>query len=238
MTDIPFKLSARTIAILKDLPVLQCGQCAEYVIEDSTMEKVEARLEKVDPNLELEIVGFSTIECSEDQLYEKVEKALRTFFRKDGKLLHIDANERSITHKVAEYLQYQFPDMNVDCEYNRRGGSGSVKKSSSTGQGILPDIIVHERGTNKNNCLVIEIKKEGGNSEGAKKDRIKLAEYTSSLYEYKVGLFLVFDVGKKRISKVSIYKNGKEEKTDEKWKRLTDLVNPVLSSGQLSEEPS
>ena len=59
VTDIPFKLSARTIAILKDLPVLQCDQCAEYVIEDSIMERVDALLEKVDQAAELEIVRFA-----------------------------------------------------------------------------------------------------------------------------------------------------------------------------------
>lgn len=59
VTDIPFKLSARTIAILKDLPVLQCDQCAEYVIEDPIMERVDALLEKVDQAAVLEIVQFA-----------------------------------------------------------------------------------------------------------------------------------------------------------------------------------
>ena len=59
VTDMPFKLSTRTIAILKDLPVLQCGRCGEYVIEDPVMEKVDALLEKVDNATELEIVRFA-----------------------------------------------------------------------------------------------------------------------------------------------------------------------------------
>jgi YgiT-type zinc finger domain-containing protein len=59
VTDIPFKLSARTIAILKDLPVLQCDQCTEYVIEDPIMERVDALLEKVDQAAVLEIVQFA-----------------------------------------------------------------------------------------------------------------------------------------------------------------------------------
>jgi len=41
VTDLPFKLSARTIAILKDLPVLLCANCGEYEIEDSILEKTE-----------------------------------------------------------------------------------------------------------------------------------------------------------------------------------------------------
>jgi len=59
VTDIPFKLSARTIAILKDLPVLQCDQCAEYVIEDPIMERVDALVEKVDQAAVMEIVQFA-----------------------------------------------------------------------------------------------------------------------------------------------------------------------------------
>ena len=35
------------------------------------------------------------MDYKEDQLYEKVEKALQAFFKKDGQLLHINANERS-----------------------------------------------------------------------------------------------------------------------------------------------
>lgn len=51
VTDMPFKLSDRTIAILKGLPVLQYNQCSEFVIEDPIMERVEALLEKVDQAL-------------------------------------------------------------------------------------------------------------------------------------------------------------------------------------------
>jgi len=244
VTDMPFKLSATTIAILRDVPVLQCNQCGEYVIEDPVMERVEALLEKVDQKLELEIVEFPAIEYNEDQLCKKMEKALRAFFRKDGKLLHVNTNERSISHKVAEHLQIQFPDMNVDCEYNGRGDRGEVKKSPGN-QGkpknqmrrVFPDLIVHKRLSDNNKCLVIEIKKKNGN---LATDILKLKEFTDKDgYGYTVGLLLVFDVVKKKISKVLIYKDGKEEETDnKKWESLSGLVVPDLSLGQLSEELS
>lgn len=243
--DMPYKLARRTIVIVKDLPVVQCVQCAEQVIEDPIMKRVESLLENVDPSLELELVGFSEIEFGEDQLYEKVEKALRTFFKKDGELLHIKVNERSITHKIAEYLQYQFPGMNVDCEYNRRPDGDKVKRflASKKDRPIVPDIIVHKRVNNENNCLVIEIKikKTEIKSEAFKKafdyDLDKLKDYTSS-YGYKVGLFLEIDMRSKGISEVFVYKSGHEEKTDMKWKRLTELMDPALSSEHLSEGSS
>ena len=59
VSDMPFKLSSKTIVILKDLPVLQCNNCGEYAIEDSIMEKVEALLSRVDQAAELEIVRFA-----------------------------------------------------------------------------------------------------------------------------------------------------------------------------------
>ena len=58
MTDMPFKLSDRTIVILKDLPVFQCENCVESVIEDPIMERVDSLLEKVDQAAVLEIVQF------------------------------------------------------------------------------------------------------------------------------------------------------------------------------------
>ncbi len=59
VTDMPFKLSSKTIVILKDLPVLQCENCGEYAIEDPIMEKVDSLLEKVNQTVELEIVQFA-----------------------------------------------------------------------------------------------------------------------------------------------------------------------------------
>jgi hypothetical protein len=41
--------------------------------------------------------------------------------REDKDLINNSANERSISHNLAEYLQNYFRDLNVDCEYNRHG---------------------------------------------------------------------------------------------------------------------
>ena len=59
VTDIPFKVDRKSIVILKDLPVLQCGHCREYLMEDAVMEKVEAILAKADPAAKLEIVRYA-----------------------------------------------------------------------------------------------------------------------------------------------------------------------------------
>jgi YgiT-type zinc finger domain-containing protein len=58
-TDLPFKVRPRAIVILKDLPVLECENCTEYLMEDTVYEKVEEILSRVDKSAELEIVHFA-----------------------------------------------------------------------------------------------------------------------------------------------------------------------------------
>ena len=58
-TDLPFKLSSSSIVIIKGLPVLQCSSCAEYVLEDSVMARVEEKLGSVDQAAELEIIRYA-----------------------------------------------------------------------------------------------------------------------------------------------------------------------------------
>lgn len=59
VTDLPFKPSQMTIVILKELPVLQCERCSEYLLEDRVMERVETMIGKVDKGAELEIVRYA-----------------------------------------------------------------------------------------------------------------------------------------------------------------------------------
>lgn len=59
ITDLPFKLNQKTIAILRDLPVLQCESCSEYLIEDAVMERVEAMMSRMDREAELEIMRYA-----------------------------------------------------------------------------------------------------------------------------------------------------------------------------------
>ncbi len=58
-TDLPLKVSDRTIVIVKNLPVLQCDGCIEYLVDDAVMARVEELLSRVDRSIELEIVPFA-----------------------------------------------------------------------------------------------------------------------------------------------------------------------------------
>ena len=59
ITDLPFKIKPTSIIIIKKLPVLQCQNCNEYLIEDPVMEKVDFILKKIDKTAELEILNYA-----------------------------------------------------------------------------------------------------------------------------------------------------------------------------------
>ena len=59
ITDLPFKVSDTTIVILKGLPVLQCDNCSEYLLDDSVISRVEEILQKADAAAELEIIRYA-----------------------------------------------------------------------------------------------------------------------------------------------------------------------------------
>ena len=58
-SDLPFKVSERTIVILKALPVLQCGNCAHYLLEDRVLSRVDTMLASIDGAAELEIIRYA-----------------------------------------------------------------------------------------------------------------------------------------------------------------------------------
>jgi YgiT-type zinc finger domain-containing protein len=52
-TDLPFKRTGKAIVIITDLPVLECGNCTEFLWEDPAMAAVEAILDRIDEAAEL-----------------------------------------------------------------------------------------------------------------------------------------------------------------------------------------
>jgi len=58
-SDMPFKVSRHKVVIFKDLPVLQCRGCGEFMIADPVMAEVEALLEKSSPEAELDVLRYA-----------------------------------------------------------------------------------------------------------------------------------------------------------------------------------
>jgi len=126
----------------------------------------------------------------------------------------------------------------VDCEYNRHLAGGKslaaeaeerikkiVKEArerelKADGDGyyvfsVAPDIVIHQRRTDINNLLVVEIKKES-NTESEEYDGLKLELFTKSKhdergYGYKFGAWVVAEdlkPAKRELKIVKQYKDG------------------------------
>lgn len=113
-----------------------------------------------------------------------IKKSLDDLYQNDEYLIKHRVAERDITSKFAHYFQNNMretiiADYDVDCEYNRDGyGTKNI-------DGILvyPDFILHQRGTNSDNLLIIEFK-TWWNSDNHE-DIEKLLDMMSDRYPYK-----------------------------------------------------
>lgn len=129
---------------------------------------------------------------TKETVESRLQRALGRLVDHDGYLLEKDVNERSISHRLAVYIEQEFADWNIDCEYNRDHDDPkklkreNVQNDDLTARTVFPDIIVHTRGTNEN-LLVIEMKKESHSDDAKAFDQKKLAEFKSQLnYTYAV----------------------------------------------------
>jgi hypothetical protein len=127
----------------------------------------------------------------------RIIHATEKLVKKDQSLLKNDVNERSITHKLAQYLEEEFPGWDVDCEYNRVGEDLVIKRmkrldmddercrtDDTHARTVYPDIIVHHREKEDENLLVIEAKKKS-NPSGIDRDEGKLKAFAEQLgYEF------------------------------------------------------
>ncbi len=127
-------------------------------------------------------------------------------------------SERSVVFRFGYYFQFYlnkrglFKDYNVDCEYNRN--NGDLKRTNSKPNGTMPDIILHKRGSNSYNLLVIEFKGSWNkNITGVENDRKKLKDYTDlsgkkerNDYRFKYGLEVFLEKEKPRIE---LYQEGR-----------------------------
>ncbi len=101
-----------------------------------------------------------------EKIEQALKEALKTLLARDKEILRADINERTISHRLALYLEPYFGDWNVDCEYNRNHNDPKrleiprkmVRNDDTRASTVFPDIIIHKRDTNEN-LLVIEIKK-------------------------------------------------------------------------------
>jgi hypothetical protein len=133
------------------------------------------------------------------QIYtEALNDAIRKLFVKDPSLLENDVAERTICAQIAHYLKPHFPNHNVDVEYNRHGIEPKRVRlpkdcRSKDKSLILPDIVVHQRTHDRENLMVIQVKKET-NSEPRACDRAIVLAMKRD-FKYAVGVLLNLPAG-------------------------------------------
>jgi hypothetical protein len=98
----------------------------------------------------------------------RLDAAVARLVHNDMYLLANNLGERCIAAQLAMYLQQEFPDHNVDAEYNRDAGipkrldlpEDCANYRDEHGESlVVPDVIVHRRGPEGPNILALEVKK-------------------------------------------------------------------------------
>jgi hypothetical protein len=144
---------------------------------------------------------------------DKVVTAIETFYARETHLLEKDLGERTLTHRLAVYLENQFAGWETDCDYSRLGERtlrlprGSIVSTDDhLGKSVYPDIVVHQRAI-PNNLLAVEVRKES-NHQPPEHDQQKLLALTDPhlWFAYRIGVFLV--LGRKRVAVSEVYVGG------------------------------
>ena len=79
----------------------------------------------------------------------------------------------------------------LDAEYNR--DIDMIKRLPGWPNGCYPDLILHKRGNNQNNILIIECKGWWSSEEAIQNDREKIMQFLhSERYQYLFGLQIIF----------------------------------------------
>ena len=146
----------------------------------------------------------------DEHIWNNLKLGLDILYEKDQYLINNEVNqyvsERSITHKLGCYLSGLINEYDVDCEFNR--DLDAVKKMGD--DKIIPDIIIHKRGSTDDNYIVIEVKPWwNNNGEDYINDENKLTYLTNcnNQYRYKYGLSLIINK-RREDSKVKIFIDG------------------------------
>lgn len=154
-----------------------------------------------------------------EELIDIFEKAKNEFLEKEKTIIKNDTNERTLTQRLAFYLELQlrknikYENYSVDCEYNRKEedikrlkfGKNTDKKE------IYPDIIVHQRKI-KNNLIAIEMKKTTSRNTDKIKDIEKLKALTDekNCYSYILGIYFELDITDNNNNIINFFVDGEE----------------------------
>jgi hypothetical protein len=119
------------------------------------------------------------------QIVAIVGRAVDRLIAEQANLLRLAVGEQTLAQHIAAYIREGIPDgLGVDVEYNKHGMEKKVLLLPPKGAPhadpvptiVRPDIVVHGRGIDDHNILVLEVKKLNMN---LARDRAKLEAFKS-----------------------------------------------------------
>lgn len=137
-----------------------------------------------------------------DKITEMIKYSLDKLYENDGYLILNEnmgkkyTSERCVLFRFGVYFNEIFnkifneihieDKLNVDCEYNRNKGDQKIVESRP--KGSCPDFVLHKRGNNEHNIVVIEFKCWWSRKKQSS-DEKKIEEYCDKdgIYKYQYG---------------------------------------------------
>jgi citrate lyase synthetase len=122
-----------------------------------------------------------------NDLIEILKNCLKRVFEEDAILREIGVDERCINHRLAMYMSEHVEEgaIKVDTEYNRHLKDQKYYEENTYGS---IDILVHERGTDQNNIVAFECKKE----RISKTDLVKIHALLRPDFNYRFGVTIEY----------------------------------------------
>lgn len=170
-----------------------------------------------------------------EQILFFINQAIANLFESEKDILERGLNERILSSRFADYLRPLFNEFDVDPEYNgdidkpndrkaldiakNRLTEIGYKPNQKNNYKLSPDIIIHKRGSNENNLVVIEVKKDSSPERDKDYDLIKLEhltiDYLGNHYNYELGVAIIFGTGKNTGSSTKIFFQSGLPKTEQ-----------------------
>lgn len=181
----------------KSIKIYELKTISRNVVEGRYISKIDLR-----KRLEQKVVQAL------NKLYERDEYLIRNNINENGEN-HV--SERAIVFRFGIYLEEvlrcdsEFAKYNLDNEYNRN--IDEVKQLPKHENGVYPDLILHKRGNNDDNMLVIEIKTWWNPDIRADIEKLQAFTDSTGKYKYRFGLSITIDKYK---PKLIWFENGVE----------------------------
>jgi hypothetical protein len=134
-----------------------------------------------------------------EEVERRLNRALSRVADNDLRLLEHGPSERAVMHRLAVYLEQEFPEWSTDCEYNRQGDAGDRKQAvlvvGQDAKDVDPDIIIHRRGPDGPNLLAVEVKPADCSKKELEHDVNKLQAYLEPPLSYMFAVFVMYECG-------------------------------------------